>query len=204
MSKIETIWMPEKRNSQGHIVLSAGWGYREVDEVDGDDMLKSLFEEIEVNFNESNKHNIEYDIRFAKAAANWLSGPIASYLNEFKVDIDLFPIPAGILRELIAIVEFTDLVDFTNAKTKVFPELLKNTGETVWEIIERLRLLERADSNEVEDMINSVLAKYPDKIEEYKKGKIGLLSLFMGEVMKLGKGKLKPTEVTELLKNKLQ
>ncbi|MEP6845937.1 MAG: hypothetical protein ABI861_08030 [Panacibacter sp.] len=43
----------------------------------------------------------------------------------------------------------------------------------------------------------------PDKVKEYKKGKKGLIGLFVGEVKKMSRGKADPKKVTELLEEKL-
>jgi len=37
----------------------------------------------------------------------------------------------------------------------------------------------------------------PDKVNEYKKGKKGLIGLFVGEVKKISKGKADPKVVTQ-------
>ena len=52
-------------------------------------------------------------------------------------------------------------------------------------------------------MINQVIDKYPDKVEEYRAGKKGLMGLFIGEVMKLSKGKADPKLTNELIRKKL-
>jgi aspartyl-tRNA(Asn)/glutamyl-tRNA(Gln) amidotransferase subunit B len=39
----------------------------------------------------------------------------------------------------------------------------------------------------------------PDKVAEYRKGKKGLLGLFVGEVKRISKGKADPKRSTELL-----
>jgi aspartyl-tRNA(Asn)/glutamyl-tRNA(Gln) amidotransferase subunit B len=39
----------------------------------------------------------------------------------------------------------------------------------------------------------------PDKVEEYKKGKKGLIGLFVGEVKKISKGKADPQKTTSIL-----
>ena len=44
----------------------------------------------------------------------------------------------------------------------------------------------------------------PDKVDEYKKGKKGLIGLFVGEVKKRSKGKADPKIVTALLEEKLK
>ena len=51
--------------------------------------------------------------------------------------------------------------------------------------------------------IQAALVKYPDKIKEYHRGKKGLIGLFMGEIMKLSKGKADPEKVRALLKEEL-
>jgi aspartyl-tRNA(Asn)/glutamyl-tRNA(Gln) amidotransferase subunit B len=43
------------------------------------------------------------------------------------------------------------------------------------------------------------LAKYPEKVLEYKTGKVGVVGLFMGEVMKLSKGKADPKLANEMM-----
>ena len=43
-----------------------------------------------------------------------------------------------------------------------------------------------------------------DKVKEYKKGKKGLIGLFMGEVMKLSKGKADPKLANQLLIRELE
>ena len=48
------------------------------------------------------------------------------------------------------------------------------------------------------------MAKYPEKVAEYKKGKKGLVGLFMGEVMKLSKGNADPKLTTQLIKKTLE
>jgi aspartyl-tRNA(Asn)/glutamyl-tRNA(Gln) amidotransferase subunit B len=49
-----------------------------------------------------------------------------------------------------------------------------------------------------------VLAAMPDKVAEYKKGKKGLIGLFVGEVKKRSKGQADPKLVTALLEEKLK
>lgn len=115
-----------------------------------------------------------------------------------------FPINPDLFKTLICLVEFTDLISFSNASKKVFPEMIKNPLEHPWDIIERLNLLQSNDDDEIKKMAQDVLSKYPDKILEYKKGKTGVLSLFMGDMMKIGKGKINPKMATDILKEMLE
>lgn len=115
-----------------------------------------------------------------------------------------FPIKPENLEELIKLVEFTDLISFTTASKSVFPEMIKNPDEKPWDIIQRLNLMQSNDDDAIKQMALDALAKYPDKVEEYKKGKKGVLSLFMGDMMKAGKGKINPQLATEILKGLLE
>ena len=54
------------------------------------------------------------------------------------------------------------------------------------------------------EFIKQSISKYPEKVDEYKSGKKGLIGLFMGEVMKLSKGKADPKLANTLLKNILE
>ena len=44
----------------------------------------------------------------------------------------------------------------------------------------------------------------PEKVTEYRKGKKGLIGLFVGEVKKLSKGKADPKKTNDLLLKKLE
>ncbi len=63
---------------------------------------------------------------------------------------------------------------------------------------------QQSDAAAIEPIIDAVLEKFADKVVEYKKGKKGLLSLFVGEVMKQSKGKADPKLTHTLLLEKLQ
>lgn len=52
---------------------------------------------------------------------------------------------------------------------------------------------------ELKKLCSDVLEGYPDKVNNYKLGKTGLLGLFAGEVMKRSKGKAEPKKVNKFL-----
>jgi aspartyl-tRNA(Asn)/glutamyl-tRNA(Gln) amidotransferase subunit B len=51
--------------------------------------------------------------------------------------------------------------------------------------------------------VKKALEKYPDKVSEYKNGKITLLGLFVGEVILQTKGTCDPKEAVRLVKEAL-
>ena len=72
------------------------------------------------------------------------------------------------------------------------------------QLAEELNLIQERNTDALHDFILQALAKYPEKVIEYKKGKASLLGLFMGEIMKLSKGKADPKKATQLLKEALE
>ena len=60
------------------------------------------------------------------------------------------------------------------------------------------------DSIDLVEIISKVLEKYPQKVIEYNEGKIGLIGLFMGEIMKITKGKIDPKKINTELKKELE
>ncbi len=138
-----------------------------------------------------------------KAASNWVMGPVKSYLNEFRLTADEFPLPAGKLADLIALVD-EGKVSFTVASQRLFQELLKNPNRSALEVAQQLNLIQASDHDSLLPIIEQVLKEFPLKVEEYQNGKKGLIGMFMGEIMKRSKGKADPRVATELLTLKLK
>ncbi|MDE3142845.1 MAG: Asp-tRNA(Asn)/Glu-tRNA(Gln) amidotransferase GatCAB subunit B, partial [Bacteroidota bacterium] len=106
------------------------------------------------------------------------------------------------LAGLIKIVD-DGKVNFSIASSRLLPLLMKENKDPL-KLAEELNLLQVSDSNELEEWVNEAINKMPDKVVEYKKGKKGLIGLFVGEVKKLSKGKADPKIVTALLQEKLK
>lgn len=137
-----------------------------------------------------------------KAAANWLLGPVKSYMNEHAIQIDQFPVTPGTLAKLISLVE-SGRLSFSVASSKLLHTLAENKSADPLQVATTLNLLQDADSGAIAGWVDAVLASMPDKVAEYKKGKKGLIGLFMGEVKKISKGKADPKVTTQLLTEKL-
>ncbi len=137
-----------------------------------------------------------------KAAANWLLGPVRSHLNETGTGITGFPLPAATLAALVAWVE-SGKTNFSTASSRIFPALLESPDKTPAELAILLNLVQESDTGAIEQWVDEVLTAMPDKVQEYKKGKKGLIGLFVGEVKKKSKGKADITIVNSLLHQKL-
>ena len=136
-----------------------------------------------------------------KAAANWILGPIKQFLNEHDLEIISFSLKPQTLADLIKLVE-DGKVNFSVASSKILPELI-GSNDSPLVIAERLNLIQVSDSNELSNWVKEALEAMPDKVAEYKKGKKGLIGLFVGEVKKRSMGKADPKMVTQLLEQEL-
>lgn len=137
-----------------------------------------------------------------KAVANWVMGPVKTYLNERGVDVSEFPVTAAALASIISLVD-AGKVNFSVASQRLFPEQVKNPGAQPADLAQRLNLFQESDVNSILLIVEEVIKEFPLKVEEYKKGKKGIVAMFMGEVMKRSKGKADPKVATELLLKKL-
>ncbi len=137
-----------------------------------------------------------------KVAANLVNGSVKSYLNENAININEFNISPKQLASLITIID-EGKISNTLATSKIFPEMLK-TNDLAVKIAEKNNWIQQSNSDTINTYIEQAIAKYPDKVDEYKGGKKGLLGLFIGEVMKLSKGQADPKITNQLLKTKLE
>lgn len=138
-----------------------------------------------------------------KAISNWIMGPIKSFLNEQNIGIYQFPIKAKKLAELIDIIHHGKISHETASK-EIFPVLLENPEISIEKYIQDKDLFKDIQAADIQDIIRVVLSANPAKVKEYKKGKKGLLGMFMGEVMKKTKGKADPQLVSKLIRELLE
>ena len=130
-------------------------------------------------------------------------GPVKSWLNENNKEISEFPIRPSQLVSVINLVD-SGKISFTAASTKLFSRLLLSPDKDPEEIATELNLIQQSDVSAIGPIVDGVLEKFADKVLEYKRGKKGLLALFVGEVMKQSKGKADPKITNELLLEKLK
>ncbi|QEC52938.1 aspartyl/glutamyl-tRNA(Asn/Gln) amidotransferase subunit B [Anseongella ginsenosidimutans] len=143
------------------------------------------------------------ETRNYKAAANWLMGPVKSFLNEEGLGMAGFPVPAASLAGLINLIDEGKL-NYSVAAQTVFPAMLKDTSAGPASLIEKLGVGIDNSADQLTGFIEEVIARYPDKVKQYQSGKKGLIGMFMGEVMKLSKGKIDPKAANRLMAEKLE
>ena len=138
-----------------------------------------------------------------KAAANWTLGPVKNYISAHELSLEEFKVnPSGIARLIDLIDE--GKINFGTATQKIFPELITTPSLDIETFIEEKELKLETSESQIDLLIHAALEKHAQKITEYKKGKKGLISLFVGEVMKLSKGNADARLVTEKIIEKLK
>jgi len=137
-----------------------------------------------------------------KKFANWIQSEVLAVLNEKNITIKEFEniVQPGELINLLSFIE--DGTISGKIAKDVFLEMI-NTRKCAREIIELKGLKQITDSSEIERWVNEVIDKNPKEVEKYRQGNEKILGFFVGEVMKLSKGKANPKLVNEILRKKL-
>jgi aspartyl-tRNA(Asn)/glutamyl-tRNA(Gln) amidotransferase subunit B len=137
--------------------------------------------------------------RDPKAAANWVINELAGRLNREGRAIAASPVSAAQLGAIL------DLIGEGTISGKIAKELF----ERVWseggeprELVERHGMKQVTDLGAIERVIDEIIAKNPDKVEQAK-AKPSVIGWFVGQVMRASGGKANPQAVNDLLKSKL-
>jgi aspartyl-tRNA(Asn)/glutamyl-tRNA(Gln) amidotransferase subunit B len=138
-----------------------------------------------------------------KSLVNWLTGSIRALLNEQEIGIAEFKVIPEQLADVINMVD-DKKISQQIALQQLLPALFKEPVDNVLDLAKQLNLLIEENGDELSGFVSDVLTKYQPQVEAYKKGKKGVLGLFVGEVMKLAKGKADPQKINELLQEKLK
>ena len=138
--------------------------------------------------------------RSPKLVTTCVTSELFSILNKKNLTIDESPVSHGKLGELIDNIESGKV---SNRLAKDIFEEMCETGKSPSDIISEKGLSQISDEGELEKLINDVLSANPENVEKYKNGKDKLFGFFVGEAMKLSKGKANPKLLNELLKSKL-
>ncbi len=137
----------------------------------------------------------------SKNGVNYLTNELLGRLKGASIfDIKKSPISAEVLAKVIQRVEDGTI---SGKGAKDLLDLLMEDIIDVDEGIEKLGIKQVSDDGAIVAIIDEVLSKNSDKVEEYKNGKEKLFGFFVGQVMKASKGSANPQKVNQLLKEKL-
>ena len=141
------------------------------------------------------------DKSLAKPLANLIINDVAGYLNA-NDGVDLADTPFSPARavELVKLLS-QDAISSKQAK-EVFAAILDEDKDPA-AIVEERGMKQVSDTGAIEAVVDKVLAENPDKVEQYRGGKTGLIGFFVGQCMKEMRGQGNPKVTNELLAKKL-
>ncbi|MEW6162634.1 MAG: Asp-tRNA(Asn)/Glu-tRNA(Gln) amidotransferase subunit GatB [Nitrospirota bacterium] len=135
-----------------------------------------------------------------KAVSNWIMVELMRLLNEENKSIEGCTLKPKQLVDMLKLIE-KGTISGKIAKT-VFEEMYK-TGKDAEDIVRDKGLEQISDEAVIDKAIDDVIAMHPKEVERFRAGEEKLIGFFVGQVMKLTKGKANPKMVNELLKKKL-
>ena len=135
-----------------------------------------------------------------KSVSNWVMTDVLRVVNEEHLSITQFVIAPDRLAAMINLIS-SGVISGKIAK-EVFAEML-TSYEQPKTIVERLGLVQVSDSSAIEKVIDEIIVRSTTQAEQYRAGKAQVFGYFVGETMKVMKGKANPKVVNEILKAKL-
>ena len=135
-----------------------------------------------------------------KSVANWITSELLRLLGESGCAIDECRIAPEQLGALVAMIEQGTI----NGKIgkEVFAEMFAS-GKDPKAIVEARGLTQVSDESAIAAFVDQALAENPAQVEQYRAGNPKVLQFFVGQVMKLSRGKANPQLAVRLLKEKL-
>jgi len=136
----------------------------------------------------------------AKAAANWVKGPLLKEANRVQRSVDDLEISPVSLAELIGLVQ-DGTVSGTMGR-KVLGQMV-DSGKTALEIVETEGLSQVQDSGELNAWVDAVIEENADEVERYRSGETRLIGYFVGQTMQKSQGRADPKALSALLRVRL-
>lgn len=136
-----------------------------------------------------------------KQCANWVIGDLSGALNKAGLEITESPVSAEQLGSVLLRIQ-DNTISGKIAK-QVFEAIWNGEGADADVVIESQGLKQVTDTGAIEAMIDEVIAANPEQVQQYRDGKEQVFGFFVGQVMKASKGKANPSQVNDILKQKL-
>lgn len=138
---------------------------------------------------------------FAKGLANIIINDISGWLNaDESNDLSTSPFTAKRIADLVYL-STSGKISKAQQKT-VFAAILEEDKDPAV-IVSEKGLEQVSDTGAIEAVVDKVLAANPDKVEQYRGGKTGLIGFFVGQCMKEMQGKGDPKLINKTLAEKL-
>jgi aspartyl-tRNA(Asn)/glutamyl-tRNA(Gln) amidotransferase subunit B len=135
----------------------------------------------------------------AKNIANWLTGPVLSYLSDKGASLEDIDIAVDDLETLSVMFE-GDKLSSTGAK-QVLEKLLEGQ-KSPEDIATKLNLVQTSDSSELEAIVDKVMGENSKAVNDLQNGEMKAIGFLTGQVMKASGGKANPKMVQEIIKKR--
>ena len=140
------------------------------------------------------------DSKLGKTVCNWFMTEVLALVTASKKQIGECNLTPEALAELVSLID-KRTINGPTAK-ELLPELFEKGGMPK-AIVEARGLAQVSDTGALEEFVKQAIAANPKSVADYKAGKKAALGFFVGQVMKLSKGKADPRLVGELVSKEL-
>lgn len=146
------------------------------------------------------KGSSKCDHRFVVAASNFVTNEMAAWANRNGRSVLEYPIGLDKVLDIVVLMSIRE-------DCGIGADVIAKTVELMKEGIPYADALEKSlpvamEDGELDEIVAEVLAEFPDKVAEYRKGKKGIASMFVGHVMRKKKG-LDPKAVVKAIDEEL-
>ncbi len=135
-----------------------------------------------------------------KRASSWIQSELLGKIDNPK-NIASFPVTAKKLAWLLVLIE-KGIISGKIAKT-VFTAMIES-GKDAECIIEEQGIVLVSDPGQIEQIVESVIEKNAESVDNYRSGKEKALQFLVGQIMKESKGQASPRMAHEILIKKLR
>lgn len=188
INEIKTLLPPLPNECYRKYVEDFGLSHYDAEQLTEDKFLSDLFEKIAT----TTSHH--------KIMANTLLGPVRALLNAKGTSWERLEISVEQWGSFLSLIGEGTL-SFSTAVQKILPVIMNDASADPMQLVKKLDLMQDADSTQIYNWVQQVIASMPEKVEQYRKGKKGLIGLFVGEVKKISKGKADPKISTQLFES---
>jgi len=148
-------------------------------------------------FAEASEHTRNY-----KMLANLIIGPVKSLLKDRKLSPEQINIPPKHVAALVKMIDESQ-ISYSVAAQKILPAMFENPSLSPSGYTDQQDLYQVSDELLIRGLAKKILDNHPREVELYRKGKTGLLGMFMGVLMRETAGKADPRQASDIFKKLL-
>ena len=133
--------------------------------------------------------------------SKWIVGELTYLMNRESVTLETLQVEPAALAALAQLVDRGTINQ--NSAKRVLEEMVL-TGRAPDAIVHERGLAQISDSDALSAVVAEVIEAHPAEVESYLAGKTSVLQWFMGQVMRVTRGRAKPQKVRQLLQEALE